>query len=491
MLSRLLLLLTCLLAWPLSAREAQDNPNVILIFVDDSGYGDYSHHGNPTIATPNISKLAHQGANFTQFYVGTAACSASRYSLLTGRYPARSGLGAWVIGPDTARHLHTKEHTIPEALKEQGYATGMFGKWHLGSPNEKNRMSPETLPLAHGFDSWIGTNVSHDYSNAMLLQSNPKGTNPISGYQLLAKNLPSDRKASESLTGRYTDAAISFIKKNKAQPFFAYIAPNQPHLGLFASDKFKGVSRRGLLGDVMAEIDDSVGRILQAIEKEGISKNTIVIYTSDNGPWLRYRNTEKHPSYGESRIHVGYAYPFRDGKGSTWEGGHRVPGIFYWPGLIKPVVIRDPVSTLDVLPTLASITGAQLPKDRSIDGRNISPYLFAAEETVPPFEFLYSYNDNQPSALRVGPWKLHTRIGSQLNNNYGFRASLKSPLLFQVEQDLGERIDRSAEHSKIVNQLRQTLLEKSAQLKQEGSYWNPGKSQKVATPTEVQRKIKL
>ena len=463
-----------LLAVPtIQAREATDKPNVIVFFVDDSGYGDYAHNGNPTISTPNISKIAHGGANCTQFYVATAACSASRYSLLTGRYPARSGLGSWVIGPSAARHIHTKETTIAEALQSQGYTTGMFGKWHLGTPNKGNKMSSDALPLAHGFESWIGTNVSHDYGSAMLLKSDPEGDDPIKGYSVIAKNLPSDIKASESLTGRYTDAAVEFIKKNKEKPFFAYIAHNQPHLGLFASDKFKGVSRRGLLGDVMAEIDDSVGRVLDAVEKVGISKNTLIIFSSDNGPWVKYRESEK-TKYGEARMHVGYAMPFRDGKGSTWEGGHRVPGIFYWPGMIKPnTVIQNPMSTLDVLPTLVSIVGGELPKDRSIDGRDVSPYLMSTKQAVPPFEFLYSYSDNKPSALRVGPWKLHIRIGSQRGDNYGFKASEDTPLLFQVEQDISERFDRAPEKLDLVSTLREQLLKKEAQLIEEASFWGP------------------
>lgn len=468
----------CLLASSnADARKARDRPNIIIFFVDDSGYGDYAHNGNPTISTPNISKMSEEGANFTQFYVGTAACSASRYALLTGRYPGRSGLGGWVIGPGSKRHIHTREVTIAEALKAQKYATAILGKWHLGSPNKNNNMSPDTLPLAHGFDGWIGTNVSHDYGNAMLIKSDSGGNTPIKGYTTIAKNLPADIKASESLTGRYTEGAIKFIGKHKNQPFFLYVAYNQPHLGLFASDKFKGVSRRGLLGDVMTEIDDSIGQILNALRKNGLKKNTLVVFASDNGPWVMFRN-RKESKYGEARMHVGYAFPFRDGKGSTWEGGHRVPGIFYWPGTIKPhTVIQDPASTLDIFPTLMKLTGGKLPKDRPIDGRDISPYLLGSERTVKPFEFLYSYSDNQPSALRVGPWKLHIRIGSQLGDNYGFSASEKSPLLFQVEQDLGERFDRAAEHPKRVEQMRDQLLRKKKEIIQTGTFWDPSRSQ--------------
>ena len=179
-------------------RPAKEKPNVVVFFLDDSGHGDYSHNGNPTISTPNITKLKQNGVNFTQFNVTTAACSASRYSLLTGRYPSRSGLGGWVIGPSSKRHIHDKEVTLAEGLKSNGYNTGIFGKWHLGSPNKNNDFSQKTLPLAHGFDEWIGTNVSHDYNNSLLIKSDPKGKSPIPGYTILAENLPSDQKASES-----------------------------------------------------------------------------------------------------------------------------------------------------------------------------------------------------------------------------------------------------------------------------------------------------
>lgn len=416
--------------------------------------------------------MAYEGANFTQFYVTTAACSASRYALLTGRYPSRSGLGSWVIGPGSQRHIHTKEYTIAEALKDQGYKTGMFGKWHLGTPNVKNNFSQDTLPLAHGFETWVGTNVSHDYGNALLLKSDPKGNNPIKGYDIIAKNLPSDIPASESLTGRYATAAVNFIKKNKDKPFFAYVAHNQPHLGVFASDKFKGTSRRGLLGDAMAEVDDSVGQVLKTLKEEGIEKNTLIIFSSDNGPWIMFQNTKKS-KYGEARMHIGYAQPFRDGKGSTWEGGHRVPGIFYWPGTISPNQNQNPASTLDVLPTVMKLTGAKLPDNRPIDGRDITPYLLAESKAkVPPFELLYHYSDNQPSAIRVGPWKLHTRIGSQTGDNYGFKASAKTPLLFQVEQDLGEKFDRASEKPEITQKLLKELKTKTQAINKDGTYWD-------------------
>ncbi|MFC4992244.1 sulfatase [Rubritalea tangerina] len=464
---------------PDAPRPALEKPNVIIFFLDDSGYGDISHNGNPTIHTPNIDRLAQEGKYFTQFYVGTAACSASRYALLTGRVPGRSGLKSWVIGPSSPRHIHTQEITLAEGLKTAGYKTGMFGKWHLGSPNEKNNMSTDTLPLAHGFDQWVGTNVSHDYDNAQLLKSDINGNTPIKGYSRLAKDLPSDLKASESLTGRYTDAAVQFIKDNREKPFFAYVAHNQPHLGLYASKKFKGKSKRGLLGDVMAEVDDSVARVMKTLKEEGIDKNTLVIFSSDNGPWLLFRNTVDHRKYGEARLHIGYAHPFRDGKGSaSWEGGFRVPGIFHWPGTIDPKRELEPASTLDILPTLFKICNVSVPSDRSIDGRDIRPLLsnkLCDDKEVAPFNFIYSYSNNKPSAIRKGPWKLHVRIGSQLRDNYGYKADRNTPLLFHIEEDCAERINRAEDHPELVKEMLTELENHEAQVKQEGNYWDKPK----------------
>jgi len=457
------------------ARAVGDRPNVVIFFLDDSGYGDYSHNGNPTIHTSNITKMVQEGINFTQCYVTSPACSASRYSLLTGRYPIRSGLGSWVIGPEAPRHLHPNEFTLAEGLKQRGYKTGIFGKWHLGSPNAKNEFSADTLPLAHGFDEWFGTNVSHDYDVAMLMQSDPKGTEPIAGYRVLTRDLPSKHDVCASLTGRCTEAAITFIRNNKGAPFFAYIPFNMPHLGIHASEVFVGKSRRGLLGDVMAEIDHSVGRIRTLLDEMKLSDNTLIVFSSDNGPWIRFNDTADHPKYGEARMHVGYAMPFRDGKGSTWEGGHRVPGIFCWPGTIPTGQIEQtPISTLDLLPTICALAGVELPGDRTIDGRNIGSMLLvnSAQKAAQPFEFYYSSSDNNPSAVRIGPWKMHVRISSQTGNQYGFTASRETPLLFQVEQDLSERIDRAGEQTERILSMMAKLNAFETQASEEGTFWD-------------------
>lgn len=458
-------------------RESMDKPNVIVIYLDDSGYGDYAHNGNPVIETPNISRLAAEGANFTQFYVTSPACSASRYSLLTGRYPGRSGFRAWVLNPKAPSYLHPREVTLADGLKRRAYRTAMVGKWHLGNPNIANAMSADCLPLAHGFDSWIGTNVSHDYVDAKLLQSDPMGNDPVKGYRELARDLPSHREVCESLTGRYARAAVEFIRASKDEPFFLYLAQNMPHLALHASAAFQGKSRRGLLGDVMAEVDDSVGQILKALRDSGIEKNTLIIFSSDNGPWIKFENAAHDPRYGEARLHVGYAQPFRDGKGSTWEGGYRVPGIFYWPGVIAPQRRIEPASTLDVLPTVFALAGADLPGDRTLDGRDVRPLLMPQRfpGRVKDFVFLESYSDNLPSAIRRGPWKLMIRQGSQTGQSYGFSATEKKPLLFNVEQDLGERIDRASEKPELVAELLAALRRAREQILQEGSFVGKGR----------------
>jgi len=453
-------------------RAPLDKPNVIIFYLDDSGYGDYTHNGNPTIATPTISKLAYEGVNFSQFYTSSPACSASRYSLLTGRVPGRSGLGSWVIGPEHPKYLHPKELTIAEGLKQAGYRTAMFGKWHLGSPNNANGMATDSLPLAHGFEQWLGTNVSHDYANAKLLESSINEPQFVTGYRELASDLPSNIKVSNSLSQMYTEGVVNFINQNKANPFFAYVAFNQPHLGLHVAPEFKDKSRRGLLGDVMSEIDHSLDRVLTAIDQAGVKDNTLIIFSSDNGPWVKFKQ-KQHRSYGDVRLDVGYAMPFQDGKGSNWEGGHRVPGIFYWPGVITAGrVEQSPVSTLDILPTLFSLTGTPQPKDRSIDGRDISNYLIGANEsTVKPFEFVYSGRKNQATALRSGPWKLMTSTYSQLDDNYGFQASKQAPLLFQVEHDLSESINRAQEQQELTKQLSEKLAKYQQNVEGEASFW--------------------
>ena len=457
-------------------REALDKPNIVLIFLDDCGYGDFSHTGNPTIHTPNVSEMVKKGLNFPQFYTASPACSASRYALLTGRNPRRSGFGTWVLPPTGSKYIHPNEITIAEGLRNSGYATAFFGKWHLGNPNSNNGNSANTFPLAHGFDQWEGTNVSNDYDpGADLIRSNPSGSTPIPGYEMIAEDILNNLPIHENLTKRYRDRAVQFIQENKDSPFLLYIAPNMPHLPVHASDDFKGKSLRGLYGDVIEEIDAMVGTVNQTLADEGIAQNTLVVFTSDNGPWIKYENDANHPKYAEARFLVGSALPFRDGKGSTWEGGVRVPGVWFWPGTIPPAsVVRTPASTFDVLPTVFALAGEPLPTGRTLDGRDIRPFLNPTlfTGTVPDFEFIYTGSgDNKVYGARKGAWKLHTRLYSQTGNNYGFTASASSPLLFNVEKDPHERINLSSQEPEQVTVLQNVINSFNTSVNAEQTFW--------------------
>ncbi len=464
-------------------RPVLEKPNVIIVYLDDAGYTDFSHTGHPTVETPAISRLAREGLNFTQYYSPSPACSASRYGLLTGRNPRRSGFD-WVIGPTAQRHIHVNEVTLAEGLKARGYATGMFGKWHLGTPNSANGNTPNAFPLAHGFDTWLGTNVSHDYDDSRLIRSNPAGTTPIPGYEVLRSNIGvanADHLIAD-LTRLYRDAAVDFIRANKQQPFFAYIALNFPHLQVAVSDPFKGTSERGLFGDCMAEIDNLVATVRATVDAEGLTDNTLIIFSSDNGHWIRFQGTASDAKYKEARILIGSARPFRDGKGSTWEGGQRVPGVFWWPGAIPAArVVREPASSLDILPTVFALAGQPLPGGRTIDGRDLRPYL--APEVfpgmVPGFEFVYvGFSNNSVYAARKGPWKLHTHLYSQTGNSWGFannstnRVTLANPLLFHLENDPSERYDLRAQNPATVAELQTVIQNFNNSIAAEGTFWD-------------------
>jgi len=461
----------------LQGRPVLEKPNVVVILLDDCGYGDFSHTGNPSIHTPNVTRLATEGANFPQFYAASPACTASRYALLTGRSPRRSGLGTWVLGPNSARHIHPEEITLAEGLKNRGYATGFFGKWHLGTPNAGNSHTADAFPLAHGFDVWEGTNVSNDYTEpaVKLIRSNPTGTSPIAGYEILVDKLATDIPVHEDLTRRYRDLGVDFIRKNKDHPFLLYLAPNMPHLPVHVGKEFKGKSLRGPYGDCIEEIDAMLGTLVSTLEAEGIAKNTLIIFTSDNGPWIRFKDTVDDPFYGEARMLVGSALPFRDGKGSTWEGGVRVVGAWYWPGVIPPrTVVRSPVSTMDILPTVFALAGEPLPVGRTLDGRDIRPLLDGGKfpGDVPGFEFVYTgASANDIYAVRKGPWKLHIGIYSQTGDNYGFSASRSQPLLFNVEQDPYERFDRREELPAVVSELKGVIEAFEKSVEKEQTFW--------------------
>ncbi|MCB0587056.1 MAG: sulfatase, partial [Phaeodactylibacter sp.] len=356
-------------------------PNIIILFCDDLGYGDLGTYGHPTIRTPNLDRMAAEGMKFTNFYSGSPACTASRYALLTGRYPIRSGF-SWVLYPASERGIHPEELTLAEGLKQAGYQTACFGKWHLGTTKK------EYLPLQNGFDEYLGL----PYSNDMIPPKFPDIA-LLQGNDTLELNPDQNR-----LTALYTSRAKAFIKKNKNRPFFLYLPYAMPHVPLHPGAAFSGKSPRGTYGDVVEEIDWSVGEILKLLDEQGLSENTLVFFTSDNGPWI-IKNEEG-----------GSAGLLRDGKGSTWEGGMREPAIARWPGTVEPGSVQvSQSSTLDLYATAMKLAGTALPEGRAIDGNDIGPMLRGeAGDRVASPPFFY-YGPNELHAVRNGPWKLHIR----------------------------------------------------------------------------------
>jgi arylsulfatase A-like enzyme len=363
---------------------AQDRPNVVLIFVDDMGYGDLGAYGAKDIATPNLDQMARNGVKFTNFYVAQAVCSASRASLLTGTYANRLGIHGAL--DHTAKHgLNPEETTIAEMLKEQGYQSAMFGKWHLGH-------LPPFLPTKQGFDEFYGI----PYSNDMWPQ-HPQTKNYYPPLPLFLNDKVVDTLHNDQskLTTELTERAVDFIRRKKDQPFFLYLAHPMPHVPLFVSEKFKGKSKRGLYGDVVMEIDWSVGKILQTLRDNALEEKTLVIFISDNGPWLSYSG------------HAGSAYPLREGKGTSWDGGVKVPALMYWKGKIPAGTVQtNPAMTIDMLPTIAKLTKADLPK-LPIDGKDISTLMLDAKAKSPQEAYFIYYNRNELQAMVMGDWKLY------------------------------------------------------------------------------------
>ena len=328
--------------------KREDPPNIVLIFTDDQGYQDVGVFGSPDIKTPHLDQMAADGVKLTSYYSAQAVCSASRAGILTGCYPNRIGIHN-ALGPDNTHGIHKDETTLAEMLKDKGYATGIFGKWHLGH-------HPMFLPTRHGFDEWFGI----PYSNDMWPYHPQQG--PIFNFPdlpLYENEKVIDTLVEQSqLTTQITERSVNFIQRNKDKPFFLYVPHPQPHVPLFVSEKFKGKSERGLYGDVIMEIDWSVGQIIKALQENGLEENTIVMFTSDNGPWLSYGN------------HAGSALPLREGKGTAWEGGQREPFIIKYPKMFKAGSIIDvPLMAIDILPTIAELTNAELPK-KIIDGKS-------------------------------------------------------------------------------------------------------------------------
>ncbi|MFN7140701.1 MAG: sulfatase, partial [Limisphaerales bacterium] len=380
---------------PASGSAAKRPPNIIVIFADDLGYGDLGCYGHPSIHTPHLDKMAAEGMRFTDFYTAGCVCTPSRAALLTGRLPVRSGMaggpGRHVIYPRHTTGLPLEEITVAEALKTKGYATACIGKWHLGH-------TPEFLPTRHGFDYFFGL----PYSNDMAPNNPPRGASsqvkqdPSWWNDSLYRNEKVIEKPTDqtTLTKRYTEETIRFIRENKKNPFFIYLPHTFPHVPLFASKDFEGKSARGIYGDTVEELDWSVGQILQALRKEKLDKNTLVVFTSDNGPWLT------------RGITGGSGGLLRDGKGGTWEGGMRVPAIAWWPGNIPAGVInREIAGTMDLFTTALTLAGVPLPSDRVIDGVDMTPLLLGKGSSQRQVQEFY-YGD-ELYALRKGPFKAH------------------------------------------------------------------------------------
>jgi len=460
----LALLLSLLGAVPNAGPRGQNStrPNIVLILMDDMGYADIGSFnvsgGAKNIRTPHLDRLAREGTRFTSFYVSQAVCTASRASLLTGCYANRVGLQGALNHTSTAG-LHADETTLAEMCRARGYATAVFGKWHLGTKAAFN-------PLRNGFDEFLGIPYSNDNSRFHPTERNMPPLPLYDGERVIETD--SDQGA---FTRRFTERAVAFIERNRERPFFLYVPQVMPHVPIFASEKFRGKSAAGLYGDVIEELDASVGEIMAALRKHGLERNTLVMVLSDNGPFL---------SYG---THAGSARPLREGKLTTFEGGVRVPFIARWPGRIPARRVSDaPVMTIDLLPTIAELIGAPLP-ERKIDGVSFRSLLLGEAKAPAPHEAFFFYSGEELQAVRSGRWKLHFphqyltvdgqpgRDGKPANfgnlkpasitqsgiagiaTRHGYRVESLELSLFDLGNDIGETRNVAARHPDVVRRL--------------------------------------
>jgi len=405
--------------------------------------------GHPSIHTPNLDAMAHEGQKWTNFYAAASVCTPSRAGILTGRLPIRSGMcsdKSRVLFPDSSGGLPADEITIAAALKPQGYATGCIGKWHLGH-------LPQYLPTSHGFDSYFGIPYSNDMDRRggdQTKDADNRATPENWNVPLMRNEEIIERPANQyTITKRYTEEALQFIKANQEQPFFLYLAHNLPHIPLFTSDGFKGTSARGLYGDVIEEIDNGVGRILQSLRDKGIAENTMVVFTSDNGPWLPFKQDG------------GSAGLLKDGKGTTWEGGMREPTIFWQPGRIQPGVVHGIGSTLDILPTACKLAGATIPDDRYLDGLDLSPVLFGNDES--PRKTMFYYRGQQLYAVRKGAFKAHFITETEYTKDKN-RQQHDPPLLFNLMHDPSEKYNVADKHPEVLAEIAKIVEQHKATL---------------------------
>lgn len=458
-----------MLSAPMNVEALPSNstkPNFIVIFTDDMGYGDIGVFGHPSIKTPHLDNMAIEGQKWTSFYVSAPVCTPSRAGLLTGRLAIRSGMTSdrrRVLFPDSNGGLPQSELTIAKILQENGYRTAAIGKWHLG------HFSPH-LPTDHGFESYFGIPYSNDmdrvpgsgagagnYIDAHIQLAEDED---ISAYQvpILRNSEIIERPADQrTITKRFTEEAVQKIKEYKEEPFFIYLAHSMPHIPLFRSPEFKDVSLAGFYGDVIEEIDWSVGEIINTLKAEGLDENTLVIFTSDNGPWHTFKT------------HGGSAGMLRGAKGGTFEGGMRVPTIMRWPGKLQNGTVMDMATTLDLLPTLCTLSGSKIPNDRQLDGYDFSPLLLGTGKSAR--DVVFFYRDTEPFAVRMGDYKAHfvtqneygtqtahfiTNPPSIINND---PTLLETPLLYNVNVDPAERFDIAENHPEIIEAIRKVMEE--------------------------------
>ncbi|MDA1278309.1 MAG: sulfatase [Verrucomicrobia bacterium] len=438
------------------ATGAEAKPNFVIIFADDQGYGDLGCFGSKTIKTPNIDRMAKEGRRFTNFMVASPVCTPSRAALLTGCYPKRVGLHQHVLFPSSQKGLNPNEHTIADHLKAQGYATACFGKWHLGH-------HPETLPRQNGFDVYFGIPYSNDMNHPdnkgkPRLPSDDlwrdqesaikQWNTPLIENETIVE-LPVDQR---TVTRRYTDRAVNFIRENKDKPFFLYLPHSMPHIPLYVPADVYDPNPQNAYTCVIEHIDAEVGRVMDAIRELGLSENTYVIYTSDNGPWLQFKN------------HGGSAGPLRAGKGTTFEGGQRVPCVMWGPGRIPAGTECDElVGTIDMLPTIAALVNSPLPADRKIDGLDVSGLLIGDGVKSPRHEFIHYTAQGALEGIRQGKWKL---LVKQASGGRAVNPSTPAPevLLFDLMADIGEKDNLAQAHPEIVKSLQASMIELDAEI---------------------------
>ena len=429
------------------------NPNFIIIFTDDQGYGDLSCFGSKTIKTPHIDRLASEGRKFTSFMVASPVCTPSRAALLTACYPKRVGMHQHVLFPSSRKGLHPGEHTIADHLKAQGYATACFGKWHLGH-------QPEVLPTSNGFDTYYGIPYSNDmnhpdnkgkprggWQGMDILWNDPESTltkwkTPLFEDEKIVE-LPVDQR---TITRRCTQKAIDFVTANKEKPFFVYLPHSMPHIPLYVPDDVRDPDPKNAYINTIEHIDTEVGRLLDALDELKLTSKTYVIYTTDNGPWLPFKH------------HGGSAGPLREGKGTTFEGGQRVPCLIRGPGIPAGTVCSELAGTIDILPTIAALTDKPLPAGKKVDGLDVSSLWMGKTKESPRKEFLHYTSRGDLQGIRQGSWKLLVKNQrGRRNQNRNAPTNSGQVLLFDLSKDLGEQNNLADQHPDLVKKLRQRM----------------------------------